>query len=296
MVDMSQPNASQIGESPVTFISADGIELRGTHVAPREIRATAVLTHGGGVDREEDGFYTRVAESFAEGGIASIRFDLRGHGESGGTREALTLAGVLNDIVAAVQAATERSSDAGVHLVGTSFGGGLTAMVAASRPDSVRSLTLFNPLIDYKRRFLTEKPWWNGHSLTPEATRTLDTVGWLDHGGVLRINRDFLDELFWIDPAGSAEEIRCPTLTVHGSADQIVPPDVAAEWTPRVHESRFVLVEGADHGFTSPGDETYSHPDTQLWQKQAIAEAVDWIHRFGTTDGIDRSSSHGDNR
>ncbi|MGH4007533.1 MAG: alpha/beta hydrolase [Pseudonocardiaceae bacterium] len=43
-----------------------------------------VLVHGGGVTREESGFFTRLAAGLGEAGVASLRFDLCGHGESEG--------------------------------------------------------------------------------------------------------------------------------------------------------------------------------------------------------------------
>jgi uncharacterized protein len=61
-----------------------------------------VLVHGGGVTREEGGFFTRLASGLGEAGVASLRFDLRGHGESEGRQEELTLAAILNDILASV--------------------------------------------------------------------------------------------------------------------------------------------------------------------------------------------------
>jgi alpha-beta hydrolase superfamily lysophospholipase len=61
-----------------------------------------VLVHGGGVTREEGGFFTRLAVGLGEAGVASLRFDLRGHGESEGRQEELTLATILNDIGAAL--------------------------------------------------------------------------------------------------------------------------------------------------------------------------------------------------
>lgn len=81
------------------FTTLHGLPLSGTLVVP-EIppQQAVVLVHGGGVTPEEGGFFTRLAAGLGEAGIASLRFDLRGHGQSGGLQQDLTLSAVLNDI------------------------------------------------------------------------------------------------------------------------------------------------------------------------------------------------------
>src|SRR5438105_2980444 len=93
----------QPSTAEVTFRSLDGLHLAGTVVVPAgELAGAAVLVHGGGVTREEGGFFTRLALGVATAGVASLRFDFRAHGASEGRQEDVTLAGIVNDIRAAV--------------------------------------------------------------------------------------------------------------------------------------------------------------------------------------------------
>ncbi|WP_243640334.1 alpha/beta hydrolase [Streptacidiphilus pinicola] len=69
------------------FRSLDGTRLSGTLTMTTTTMAPVggvVLAHGSGVTREEGGFFTRLAEGLAAAGVASLRFDLRAHGASGG--------------------------------------------------------------------------------------------------------------------------------------------------------------------------------------------------------------------
>lgn len=85
--------------STTTFRTLDGLHLAGTFVIPEGQRGRAVvMIHGGGVTREEGGFFRRLASGLGDAGVASLRFDLRGHGESEGRQEELTRAAILNDI------------------------------------------------------------------------------------------------------------------------------------------------------------------------------------------------------
>jgi pimeloyl-ACP methyl ester carboxylesterase len=71
-----------------------GLRLSGTLVLPNGAGQATVLVHGGGLTREEGGFFARLAVRLGDAGIASLRFDLRGHGESEGRQEDLTIADI----------------------------------------------------------------------------------------------------------------------------------------------------------------------------------------------------------
>lgn len=142
----------------VEFRSLDGLTLRGTFCGPSAGQHPAtVLVHGGGVTREEGGFFTRLASGLAESGIPALRFDFRAHGESEGRPEELTIADVANDIRAAVRYVRQATGSGPVSLIGASFGGGISGLFASHYPAEVNGLVLFNPLLDYKKRFIDGK-------------------------------------------------------------------------------------------------------------------------------------------
>jgi pimeloyl-ACP methyl ester carboxylesterase len=133
-------------QTATTVRTPDGLHLSGTLVLPDGARQAVVLVHGGGVTREEGGFFARLAAGLAEADIASLRFDLRGHGESEGCQEDLTLAGILVDIRAAVALVCSRVSTNRVALLGASFSGGTCGYYATQHPTELTSLIMFNPV------------------------------------------------------------------------------------------------------------------------------------------------------
>jgi uncharacterized protein len=237
-----------------------------------------VLVHGGGVTREEGGFFTRMAQGLGEAGMASLRFDLRGHGESEGSQEELTLSAILSDIrvaLAYVRAVTGASS---TSLIGQSFGGGICGYYAAKRPQEVARLVLLCPQLNYKRRTIDSRPYWMDDHLSDEAAHQLAGQGYIQFTPTLRHGRAILNEVFWLQPHTVLGEITSPTLVVHGTQDTLVPiegsREALAQFTAQ-HE--MVEIPGAEHGFAVRDDPQYLNPQSQEWQAFVIRTVAAWL-------------------
>ena len=231
------------------FRSTDGLRLRGTFVdALTEPSSVTVLIHGGGVTRDEGGFFTRLAAGLSNVGIASLRFDLRGHGESEGRQEDLTLSSVLNDIGSAIAHARALAGSAPANVLGASFGGGICGYFAARHPDRVRRLVLVNPLINYKKRFIDDKPYWSDDQIDEAAGQELLKNGFLVHSPTFRLGRPLLNEVFYLRPDEAIGSITTPTLIVHGTKDTFIPIDSSRHHIARIQaETRLLEIEGAQY-------------------------------------------------
>lgn len=268
--------------SDTTLRTLDGLHLVGTFVDPDGSSDVAVvLVHGGGVTREEGGFFTRLADGLGEAGVASLRYDLRGHGGSEGLQQESVLTAHLNDIRVALDHLRARTGATRVSLLGASFGGGLAAYYAARRPAEVARLVLLNPQLNYKARYVDQKPYWSNDYLDDEAARRLIEDGYISHSPTVRHGRALLNEVFWIRPWEMIEQIAAPTLIVHGTEDTFVSVEGSREAAARFHvDHRLVEIDGAQHGFAVHDDPQYLNPQTQEWQALVIRTVVAWI-----TDG-----------
>ncbi len=90
-----------------------------------------------------------AARAIAEAGIAVLRFDHRGCGDSPGSFDAYDLCGWREDISGALDCAA-RETTAEVGLLGLRLGATLAAQVAEELPD-VACLALWEPIIDGER-------------------------------------------------------------------------------------------------------------------------------------------------
>jgi uncharacterized protein len=265
-------------ESVVRLRTLDGLYLAGTFVSPDAVPDRGVVfVHGGGVTREEGGFFARLATGLSEAGVASLRFDLRGHGESEGRQEDLTLAAILNDIRVAL--AWLRASGIGrLSLLGASFSGGVCAYYAAKRGADIDRLVLLNPQLDYKKRTIDSRAYWHDDQLDEAEAERLSELGYIQFTPTLRHGRAILNEVFWFKPLGALGEITAPTLLVHGTKDTFVPVDASREALRLFRaEHRLVEIEGSQHGLAVHDDPLYLNPQSQEWQAFVIRTVADWI-------------------
>lgn len=275
----SDVNSREVKNVEPEFRSLDGLCLKGTFVIPAgTVSNVALFVHGGGVTRDEGGFFTRLAMGLASEGIASLRFDFRAHGESEGRQEDLTLSGITNDIRAAIAHMEEATGSSTVNLIGASFGGGITAFYASRYPAQVQTLVLLNPLLNYKKRFIDDKPYWTDDRIDAEVGRELAEKGSVAHSPSFKLGRPLLNELFYLQPDQELESITAPTLIVHGTHDTFIPVASSREHIGKIRAATKLLeIEGAQHGFAVHDDPKYLNPQTREWQTAVIRSVREWI-------------------
>lgn len=241
-------------------IDIPGGPLVGTLTTPdaQDPSAAVLLLHGFGAVRDElavagtgEGVFSRAARKLAEAGVASLRIDFRGSGESGGEWRDTTFSGQIADATAALdwlQAEPEAAAGR-LAVLGWSQGGLVAAHVAAARPD-IAALLLWAP---------AQNPLWNfsgffGVETTMAALAApsdQEITAELPWGGETTLRAAFWRELATTDPVAAAARYPGPMQVIVGSRDEIVTPQPAAgEIFVRYHEGVDELVVlDTDHTF-----------------------------------------------
>lgn len=181
-------------------------------------------------------------------GIATVRFDFFGHGESDGPFEKMTLGRCLAQAEGLLRWC-EENGYVRIGLVGSSFGGLVAIHLAANHPE-ILAVGLKCPVSDYppiwhERLGDAGIDFWKKSGLLSFATPE----------GKARLEYSFYEELLNYDTYRDAGKIRSPTLIVHGEADEYVPFDQSRllfKALPSVKEME--AVPGADHAFSNPDD------------------------------------------
>ncbi len=256
-------------EERIQFAASDGTRLTGIWVVPSDTPIGAVvLAHGITVDKNEGGFYTTLAEELCNAGIASLRFDFRGHGESDGRSSDMTIAGEVKDLAAAAQE-VQRRFHVAPAIVAASFGGGIAVLLAGAKEVDLSALVLLNPVLDYTRTFLRPETEWARQWFNPQALREAEATGTLDLGGFV-LGKPLLDEFRRYEPLARIPSLNMPVMIVHGTADSKVPFDPAKQASIASRNVSLMALEGADHGFAGRHQAVFR--DVVGWLKEQMGK------------------------
>src|SRR5438876_2183753 len=177
-----EPPATSVAgtHEDVSFESRDGTLLKGWWFAVAGADRAAVLVHGRGRNRINSTFRPdRIARMLLSHGYSLLLFDLRGHGESGGTRYTLGIE-EPRDVLAAIDLAASKADidRARVAIIGESLGGGSLLMTVKADPS-------IGPVV-------TDSAFADANTVVSEsATKYTNLPSWFTPGIVL-MSRLFL--------------------------------------------------------------------------------------------------------
>ena len=254
--------------SKVTFLSR-GYPLDGILQLPAATEQpvpAALFFHGmGGNKIGRSRCYVDLAEQLADAGIASLRFDFFGAGESSGSFSEMTVSTQRADALAAFQWLQNHPSiDATrIALYGRSFGGAIATLTAAARCREVASLALW-------------APFFHGEEWAPlfAQLNKLSITERINHPLLYlqgqRAGYQLIEEIFSIDIASALRTIsHMPLLHIHGELDRVVPYSHAHHYIQARQQiapmlSRFVRLP-TDHDFSSPELREQATNETIRW-------------------------------
>jgi uncharacterized protein len=230
-------------EEPFQVLS-DSLVLSGILRTPdAEPWPLVVLCHGL-LSYKNSSKYIEIGRVFAEAGIATVRFDFRGCGESEGTPAASTVSGRWRDL----QQVTAHASgllgfNGRLALLGSSLGGYL-ALLEASRNPLIRCVSVWSTpshLRDLERRLLA------AGSASPLFLEDLR-------------HQELLSRIVTVERV----------LVLHGEEDELVAPAHGEAIFAAVKEPKSIHVfPETDHRFTQNES-----------RQRAVALSLAWFQRF----------------
>lgn len=213
--------------------------------------------------------YVQVAYNLALQGIAALRIDYRGCGDSEGRFSDMHVAEHVSDALKALEylRGLDEIDASRVGLVGRSLGGPISIQAARDAGD-IKSLALWAP-VSNGGQFKLEWEIFQKHSKDEDLM-------WLNNlpfktGFIKQFFREFFD----LAPAEALRDMgHIPVLHVHGDQDEVVPEAHVDEYRAyRANaeaETRWLRLPDCDHDFFAPRDQIYLVEQTTQWFKETL--------------------------
>lgn len=210
-----------------------------------------VIGHGvtGNKDRP---FVVTLAQGLAAAGVDAVRLSFSGNGDSEGRFQDSTISKEVEDLGSLLDAAGDRP----ICFVGHSMGGAV-GVLRASKDARIRWLVSLAGMVH--TRAFAEREF---SDVTPDEGSMWEEPS-------CPLSQTYIDDMNTIDSVVElGASIQVPWLLVHGSEDDVVPPQDADDIIARAGDNaQLTLLEGADHVFS---DEATA---------PMVAAVVDWIQQ-----------------
>lgn len=227
----TEPKAEELKPSGVTeevLIPSRGALVPATVCVPESEAPVplAVMIHGFGGTRDSGGGFKRIAEHLLSLGIASVRFDCAGCGESEEPFTEYSISSIKADALSSIAYAEEHYGvdPERIILIGYSMGGRASLELAADGSVSPCAMILFAPAAsseDLKGFMGGEKGWERLYNMALAN-------GSVPFGGDKELGLGFFRDLAVPDPTARAAELFSgPSAVVWAKNDAIVSPAVS---------------------------------------------------------------------
>lgn len=227
-------------------IKRDGLTLRGTLVKPdKKEFDLVVLMHGFTSDRgmNPDQLLYQLALRFESEGLATLRFDFNGHGQSDGAFKDMTVLNEIGDGKAILDYARSISGVRNLYLLGHSQGGVVASMIAGYYHDKVDKLALLAPAATLKDDAL--KGDTQGYTYDPQnIPDELPIKKGLTLGGF------YLRTAQTLPIYEVAKTYTGPVCLLHGLKDTVVDKIASTRYDEVYQNDQLHLLDDADHGFS----------------------------------------------
>jgi pimeloyl-ACP methyl ester carboxylesterase len=201
-----------------------------------------MLCHGFS-GRKDGPMFELIADSLMQHGIASIRFDFNGHGESDGNFVDMTVPNEVEDAMKVYEYVRDLRYVSEVAIVGHSQGGVVAGMVAGqAEPESFSAVVLMAPAAVLRDDAIRGSTM--GATYDP-----LDPPEYVQLYGNLRLGREYIRTAFSLPIYETSAKYQGPALIIHGTADRVVPYTYGERYHQIWPKSELVVLDAFDHGF-----------------------------------------------
>ncbi len=205
---------------------------------------------------------TRISRALTNAGVAVLRFDFTGLGQSGGDFANSNFSCNVDDLVRAASF-LRANRQAPSILIGHSLGGAAVLVAAAQLPE-VRAVATIGAPADPTHVL----------GLLGDGVADVETDGSAEitlGGRPFRIHRQFLRDLEEQQQLKQVSQLSAALMVLHSPSDTTVSVDNAREiFEAARHPKSFVALDGADHLLTRPADAQFAADVIGAWVRRYV--------------------------
>lgn len=229
-----------------------------------------IMIHGFPGDSKSYGdVFSELSARFIRGGYHTLRFDLRGCGQSNKAARFFTLKSAHEDGIAVLRWA-QKLGYRNIYLVAEGLGAlvAVTTLTDALRP-LIRGMIFLWPVLDQRRSWLADL--LPGAAAAEKAGCDHITVADAESGAETHLGLPFLHEVAHYDLIPLLQRVTMPVMVHHGLADHKVPTEQLDILRTRAGTDRleFVTYDGGGHGLKDP-----------LHRQRLLAECADFVRKI----------------
>ena len=202
-----------------------------------------------GFSGSKDGpLFELIADTLQTHGIASIRFDFNGHGESEGEFKDMTVPNEIVDAKKVVEYVRDLKYVSDLAIVGHSQGGVVASMTAGQLSEELgapafKAVALMAPAAVLRDDAIRGSTM--GKSYDP-----FDPGEYVELWGGLKLGAKYIRTAFTLPIYETAAKYQGSALIVHGTADRVVPYTYGERFHQIWPNSKLVIQDYFDHGFS----------------------------------------------
>ena len=222
----------------VEIVNVDGFVLRGYLELPENAKKIVCMFHGfTGNKTEHNGHFRTLARQLAKKGVASIRMDYHGNGESDGEFYDFTYFSALDDAKRILDYAHKIEGIEEVYVLGFSFGGAVASVVA--NDENCDKLVLVSAAGNMPQLALNKLTGWRK----------------LENGNVyscgFELSTKFVEEIKDQNMYANTKNFTKKALIIQARNDQAVPYLYGVKYAVSYKNSLLHLVKDSGHGYDS---------------------------------------------
>jgi len=215
--------------------------------------------------------FVSIAQKLAQQGIAVLRFDYRGAGDSEGEFTEMTIKSQVNDVLICLDHLKKdiRIDATRLGLLGRSLGG-MIAILAAAQFPALKSLALWAPVY-------SSTPWkkmFETFSFASEGFIKKDVLAHLPTNLPEIPGIEFLEQFFNVNLHKELNQLtHIPLLHIHGKKDEFVKFEQSLDYQNACQKNQktcFIQLPQSDHDFSLEEERSLAVSKTCQWFKETL--------------------------